>query len=245
MDIVICDGGSTDDTLTIAKEYGCKTIEQDRRFKNPNNTIADFSGVRNQQLAAAKYDWFMFIDSDEYISKELAEEIRGVVVKNAPKPMIFNVPRKYVKDGQVIDCAVTYPNYQTRFFNKKAANGFIRKVHEKIDLKEGQIIEKLTYNEYVPLESVSDLKQKWAKYLAIEQEQESNERLSGWFVNGLLYHMAVSVLYVFRYVKILLFCKGNKMPFSYEVLRLWYNIEVIKVGFWGVVRKRKKILLER
>mgnify|MGYP001610024601 FL=1 len=162
-DIVICDGGSTDDTLTIAQGYGCKIIEQDRRFKNPNNTIADFSGVRNQQLAAAKYDWFMFIDSDEYISKELMEEIRDVVAKTTNEPMIFNVPRKYVKDGKVIDCATTYPNYQTRFFNKKAVNGFVRKVHEKIDPKAGQAVAKLKHDEYVPLESGADLKKKWAK----------------------------------------------------------------------------------
>lgn len=240
-DIVICDGGSTDDTLRIAQGYGCKIIEQDRQFKNPDNTIADFSGVRNQQLGVAKYDWFMFIDSDEYISKELVEEIRGVVARNAPEPAIFNVPRKYVKDGCIIDCATTYPNYQIRFFNKKAVNGFVRKVHEKIDPKGGQVVARLKHDEYVPIESVFDLKRKWAKYLAIEGEQESNETLLGWFVHGFLYHVAVSVLYVLRYIKILLFCRGNKMPFSYEVSRLWYNMQVVKMGYYRATKKRDSI----
>lgn len=102
-DIVVCDGGSTDDTVSIANDYGCRIIYQDQCFKNPNNTIADFSGVRNQQLDAARFDWFMFIDSDEYISEGLVEEIREVVARDLSQPAIFMVPRKYVRDGYVID----------------------------------------------------------------------------------------------------------------------------------------------
>ncbi|MBI3634353.1 MAG: glycosyltransferase family 2 protein [Candidatus Yonathbacteria bacterium] len=233
-DIVICDGGSTDDTVAIANDYGCRVIYQDQCFKNPNNTIADFSGVRNQQLDATRFDWFMFVDSDEYISRELAEEIREVVAKDLSQPSIFMVPRKYVKDKRIIDCATTYPNYQTRFFNKKAVSGFTRSLHEKIEPKEGFEISKLKNCEYVPLESSQALKKRWNRYLEIERNKEGKENFMRWFYSGFMYHMAVSTLYCLRYIGNLFFCKGNKMPFSYEVLRLWYNFEVIKIGFHRV-----------
>jgi len=239
-DVVICDGGSTDDTVAIASEYGCKIVYQDKRFKNPDNTIADFSGVRNQQLDAARFDWFMFVDSDEYISKELAEEIREVIAKGSPKPAIFMIARKYVIDGRVIDCATTYPNWQIRFFDKKAVNGFVRSLHEKIEPKEGFEIFKLKNYGYIPLVSPQALKKRWSRYLDIERKKEGKESFGTWFYSGLSYHAAICVLYCLRYVRNLLFCKGNNMPFSYELLRLWYNLEVIKIGFYRVFFPLKK-----
>lgn len=239
-DIVICDGGSTDDTVAIAAQYGCKIAYQDQRFKNPDNTIADFSGVRNQQLDAARFDWFMFVDSDEYLSEELTEEIREVVVKNLSQPAIFMVPRKYVDNGLIIDCATTYPNYQTRFFNRKAVNGFIRSLHEKIEPKKGFEISKLINCEYVPLESPQSLKKRWSRYLDIERDKKGEESFKTWFYSCLMYHLAISALYCLRYVRNLFFCKGNRMPFSYEVVRLWYNFEVIKIGFRHVFFSKHK-----
>ncbi len=244
-DIIICDGGSSDETLAIASEYSCKIITQDPQFKNSDNTIADFSGVRNQLLDASAYDWFMYIDSDEYISPLLAEEIRGVVEKNSAKPAIFDVPRKYVIDGRIIDCATTYPNYQTRFFNKKATNGFIKSIHEKIQPKDSYITVKLKNYEYVPLESLPSLKEKWSGYLAIELRKDGEESFATWVSSGLIYHLAVSALYFFRYIKITLFCKGNKMPLPYEMLRLWYNFEVIKVGFYRTIGWHRKKMFKQ
>lgn len=237
-DIVVCDGGSTDDTVSIANDYGCRIIYQDQCFKNPNNTIADFSGVRNQQLDAARFDWFMFIDSDEYISEGLVEEIREVVARDLSQPAIFMVPRKYVRDGYVIDCATTYPNYQIRFFNKRAVKRFIRKVHEKIEIRENYMVAKLKNYEYVPLEDIQRLKRKWSKYLEIEKEN-MGKSLFSWIRSGLLHHLAISALYSIRYLKIISFCKGNKMPLSYELLRIWYNFEVIKIGFFCIIGRRK------
>ena len=196
--------------------------------------------MRNQQLDAARFDWFMFIDSDEYISRELAEEIRVVVARNVPQPAIFMVPRKYVDNGRIIDCATTYPNYQTRFFNRNAVSGFIRSLHEKIEPREGFEISKLNNCEYVPLESPEALKKRWSRYLDIERNKTGKESFTTWLSSCLMYHLAISALYCVRYVRNLFFCKGNRMPFSYEALRLWYNFEVIRIGFRHVFSPTQK-----
>jgi hypothetical protein len=182
----------------------------------------------------------MFLDSDEYVSLELVEEIRTVVAKDLLQPAIFMMPRKYVKDGLIIDCATTYPNYQTRFFNKKAVNGFVRSLHEKIEPKKGFEISKLKNCEYIPLESPEALKKRWSRYLEIERKKEDTLSLKKWFYSGLIYHLGICTLYCLRYIRNFFFCRGTKMPFSYEALRLWYNFEVIKIGFCRVFKKPVK-----
>ena len=120
-EIVVCDGGSTDETLEIARKYGAKIIEQSSQFKDENNRLIDFSGVRNQSLEAATYDWFFYIDSDESCSEGLHEEIRKVVVTDDPDD-IYRIPtRIWIGDREILHSS-NYPGYQTRLFNKKIGN---------------------------------------------------------------------------------------------------------------------------
>ena len=58
LEIIICDGGSTDDTIAIAREYGARIVPQNKEFLDTDGYIQDFSAVRNQTLAAATFDWY-------------------------------------------------------------------------------------------------------------------------------------------------------------------------------------------
>lgn len=226
-EIIICDGGSTDNTLDIANKYNCKIIRQDNKYKNPDGTINDFSGVRNQCLNSSIYNWFLYIDSDEYLSKEVVPEIRKIIQKD--NQFVFNMPRKYVLGNEIIDCATTYPNYQIRLFKKNKVKKFIKKVHERIDIKDDIYKYKLNNCEYVPLDSFNILKEKWSKYLEIEKKRNINLGFSHWLRYTLYQNLKVSLLYFLRLIKIFLFCRGNKMPFKYEMLRHWYNFKLISI----------------
>ena len=50
-EILVIDGGSTDRTRDIARQYGATILEQDARGKR-DGQIADFSLIRNQGLIA-------------------------------------------------------------------------------------------------------------------------------------------------------------------------------------------------
>lgn len=235
-DIVVCDGGSSDATLKIAEEYGCKIIEQDKKFKNVDNTIADFSGVRNQLLDASKYDWFLFIDSDEYFTKAVVNEIRDIVERKPNKPTAYWVPRKYVIDGEIIDCATTYPNKQMRFFNKKVAGSFIKKVHERIQLNDESSVSSLKEYMLVPLESdIKLLRKKWSHYIDIENGRVGDITFLKW-CKGVFENLKVSTLYVYRFVRNLLFCRGKRMPFMFELERHVYHFKISKKQ-WRNVKK--------
>lgn len=136
-EIVICDGGSTDATLLIAERYGCTIINQDKEAKNADNTIRDFSMVRNQCLDRASFDWFLYIDSDEALSPELVGEIRHIVGAPLDK-YIYKIPIRIFIDGHMIKYSSNYPGYQTRFFNKKSGARFVKTVHERIEYDKQQ-----------------------------------------------------------------------------------------------------------
>jgi len=130
-EIIICDGNSTDNTLDIAKEYGCKVVKQEETEKK-NIKIKNFSRVRNKCLKAATYDWFFYIDSDDMASPELVEEIRNIVKRNKP-PYIYEVPVKVILNGRVVEHYSSYPGRERRFFNRKTNAYFIKPVHERIE----------------------------------------------------------------------------------------------------------------
>ncbi len=132
-DIVLCDGGSSDETLAIAEEFAARVIRQDAQFLREDGRIKDYSGVRNQMEDAAKYDWFLYIDSDETISEGLREEIREVAASDT-KNLAYRVPIQLIIDGKKILYSSHYPGYQYRFFNRKSGARFIKPVHERVHI---------------------------------------------------------------------------------------------------------------
>ena len=64
---LVVDGGSTDESVTIAESFGARTICR---------PFDDFASQRNAALSAASGDWVLYVDADERPSSRLAEEIR-------------------------------------------------------------------------------------------------------------------------------------------------------------------------
>lgn len=73
-EVLVADSGSTDATLAIARELGCRIIEREYR------TSGDF---KNWAIPQAAHEWVLILDADERITPPLAAEIRSVLA--APK----------------------------------------------------------------------------------------------------------------------------------------------------------------
>ncbi len=231
-DIIVCDGGSTDGTLDIAREYNAHIIPQDRVFKDELGRIADFAGVRNQTLDAAKENWFLFMDSDEYISKELEEEIRRIVAKQTEGA--FTLFRRYVAGEEEVMCATAYPNRSMRFFARSSADSFIKKVHERIRLKPGVIAGNMRGVLYVPVDVAEGLNVAKMDYyinLQIEQLKTGGGPFYRMFRVIFWRHARVSLLYLLRLVRIRLFCTSKKMPLTHELGAHVYHARLI-IALW-------------
>jgi len=69
-EIVVLDAYSSDKTVEIAEKLGATVIKN--RFDN-------FASQRNFALSLARNDWIFYIDADEKITLEMAEEIKETI----------------------------------------------------------------------------------------------------------------------------------------------------------------------
>lgn len=71
---LLIDDFSTDKTVFLAKRLGVKILRHESK--------GDFSSARNWAMLKAKYEWILFVDADERVSSNLAEEIKKAISKN-------------------------------------------------------------------------------------------------------------------------------------------------------------------
>lgn len=106
-EVVICDMESTDNTLDIARQYGCKIVT----FPKGNHKSAE--PARTFAIQSASNKWVLVVDADEIITPELREKLYQEISK-PDCPAGFFIPRQnmfmtmYVRDFRY--------DYQLRFF---------------------------------------------------------------------------------------------------------------------------------
>ena len=74
-EVVVCDMESTDHTLEIAKEYGCKIVT----FPKENHTCCE--PARTFAIQSASNKWAFVVDADEIVTPELREELYQIIKK--------------------------------------------------------------------------------------------------------------------------------------------------------------------
>ncbi|MGQ9910082.1 MAG: glycosyltransferase family 2 protein [Candidatus Flexifilum sp.] len=159
--IVVFDSFSTDDTPARAAACGAVVIQ--RIFR-------DYADQRNAALEAVRdrAHWILFIDADERVSPELADEIRRVIASSTCAG--YRIPRHNYIFGKLTRGAGWFPDYQTRLLRSgRARYDPSRKVHEVVQLdgELGTLEQPLIHLNY------RDLRQflrKQARYTAYEAE---------------------------------------------------------------------------
>ena len=119
-EIIICDMYSTDKTIEIAQEFGCRIIYHENvGFADP---------ARNWAISQASSDYVFIVDSDEIFPEAIWSYLRDFE-KNNPQPWIVGVtiPRKNLILGKFLRS--WYPNQIQRFW-KKGCVYWPDKVHE-------------------------------------------------------------------------------------------------------------------
>ena len=78
IEIILIDDGSTDNSLKICNKYQKK----DKRIKVISNTNHGVSYTRNCGIDAAKGNYIIFIDSDDYIDNRMIEILYNSLINN-------------------------------------------------------------------------------------------------------------------------------------------------------------------
>lgn len=121
-EIVIVDGGSTDETITIAKSFGAKIILV------PNNPM--FHINKQKAIDAATKDWILQLDADERVTPLLAKEIMQKI-ESADAKDGYWVPRKNWFLGRFLMKGGVYPDYTLRLYKKGKGRLPQKDVHEQ------------------------------------------------------------------------------------------------------------------
>jgi len=148
-EIFVVDSYSTDNTVQIAKRYGCKIVQHP--FENQAqqfNWALDNLDIKN--------DWILRLDADEYLTEELKEEIGEILfnmgTSDVPNIDIntrtsdvqkleingFYIKRRVYFMGRWIKHGGYYPIWFLRLFKKGKAKSEQRAMDEHIVLLEGR-----------------------------------------------------------------------------------------------------------
>jgi glycosyltransferase involved in cell wall biosynthesis len=90
-EVVVVDGGSTDETAALARAAGARVI-----VDGPRGIAAQ----RNTGIAAARHEWVFALDADERIGPALAKEI--IAVRTSATREAYGVKRRNAFHGRVL-----------------------------------------------------------------------------------------------------------------------------------------------
>lgn len=115
-EIIVVDNCSADKTAEIAQNLGAKIYKI---------SGLDFSYLRNVGKEKAKSKWLLYVDADERVSQELAEDIKNVL-KNPQNNSSFSLIRKNYFLG------IPSPNLEKiiRLIKKESLIGWQGSLHE-------------------------------------------------------------------------------------------------------------------
>lgn len=122
--VIVFDSFSTDRTVELARTAGVDVIQ---------HAFADYASQRNAALKAAESlaDWVLFVDADERVTPELADEVREKI--ELPGYSGWRIPRHNYLFGKRTRGAGWYPDYQTRLLKVGSARyDPERPVHEVV-----------------------------------------------------------------------------------------------------------------
>lgn len=120
-DIIIVDSGSTDDTLTIAKQFNSNIVE----------TAWNGYGInKNLGCNEAKHDWILGLDADEVIDKVLNQSLQQFSCQK--NNVVFKIRYKNFFCGKVIRFGEWGSDRHIRLFNRKVVKWNNAEVHESL-----------------------------------------------------------------------------------------------------------------
>lgn len=172
-EILIADSGSTDKTMEIAKEYGCRVIE--REYVNSAN-------FKNWAIPQARYEWILLLDSDERATPELLEEIRSILSSDTTEYDGYNIFRRNFLFGKEVKRSWGKDKV-IRLFKRDISKYKDMRVHSEVVVSSGKvgfIKEKLVHYTYW---NYAQIMEKYERYTTWAAEDLSDKGVKPGFIN--------------------------------------------------------------
>jgi len=155
-EIILVDGGSVDETCSLARKFKAKIFE----FKKES-----FAERRNFGTKKARGEWVLHIDSDERITEGLREEILEAISSSSFSH--YAIPRSNFVFGKKMKHCGLWPDYVVRLFKKKDFVTWQGDLHET-PLVKGRLGYMNNYFIHIKHDNLFDIVEKTNKWSLIE-----------------------------------------------------------------------------
>jgi glycosyltransferase involved in cell wall biosynthesis len=169
-EIVVADSGSTDRTAEIAQSLGARVVQI---------PFQGFGDLRNRAVAECLHDWIFSLDSDERCTREVRDEILGLLA-STPQHDAYLVPRRNYMMGRWIKGSGWYPNFrQPQLFRKDAMRYDADPVHEGYELLTPRPLGRLQNAIWqFPFRNLEEVIRKMNRYSSLGVRKLSGKRAS-------------------------------------------------------------------
>jgi len=123
-ELIVVDSGSTDRTHDIARKYTERIL-----------TIPweGYGAARNRGIEETTAEWILWLDADERVTPELAEEIQQIVTRDDPSIDGYGIARRAYFLGRWIRHSGWYPSRVVRLFRRSRGRFSPHRVHERLE----------------------------------------------------------------------------------------------------------------
>ena len=227
-EIIIVDSNSTDNTIKICKEFGCKIFYRD---------FEGYGAQKQYAVSLAINDWVLCIDADEVLTDNLVEEITdNLRINTGVAGFAFRMNLVFL--NKEFFHGKESGRYFLRLFNKKAGNFTSDKVHEKIVV--AGPIKKLhhiiKHYSYCSIQQLIEKHNRYSTYSADMAFNKGKKKSLFPVLFGLPYNF-------FKYYFLELNCLNGSKGFYWSAFSAYYHFsKYIKLRELHQLNKRKRLL---
>lgn len=223
-EIVIVDGGSTDQTREIAQKYKARIISSD----NPIN----FHINKQKAIEACTKKWILQLDADEVVPENLKKEI--LLLKEEKEIHGYWIPRKNYFLGTFLTKGGQYPDWTLRLYRRGKGTLPAKSVHEQAVVigKTVYLTNPLLHFSYTHF---SEYLEHFNRYTSIfAKEFEEQKIVLGWYSSFVFLVIKPCYWFLFAYIR----HKGFLDGFPGFVFSFFSSLRfpVAYIKYWEKVR---------
>jgi len=122
-EIVVVDSLSTDRTVDIARQAGCRVISQ---------AFLGYVGQKNCAVRHAAYQWVLCLDADEWLRSGAAATIRAALATRTPDVAGYTLKRHTYYLGDWVNHGGWWPEHKLRLFDRQRGQWCGNSLHEGV-----------------------------------------------------------------------------------------------------------------
>jgi hypothetical protein len=166
-EIIVVDSASSDRTVKIAQDFGCRVIQ--------TTDWPGFGLQKQRALDQARGQWVLSIDADERVTPALANEIRKTIVSGTARG--YFIKRKSQFLGRWMRFGGWHPDHVLRLAQREFCGFEPALVHEKM-LVSGPTSRLKNHFLHYSYRSISDVLEKQKKYALLGASRLKTQRFA-------------------------------------------------------------------